>query len=249
MKLKSDSGGEGTRLLVLLHGLGATRHVWRPMIALGRWNGSWIAPDLRGHGASAHASGYTLQLHAADVAALLKSSGHWDEIVVVGHSMGGAIALALASDQSGIHPIHAFGLGIKVSWNNEELASMHKMASTPARLFGSRDDAIARYLKVSGLSGLVAAGSSEADAGVVQAENGWRLACDPACASVGAPQMAELMAAAYAPVHLARGETDTMVTHEQLAVYDPDARDLAGGHNAMLEQPRAVWDWIDEKLA
>ena len=41
-------------------------------------------------------------------------------------------------------------------------------------------------------------------------------------------------------------QTDAMVTHEQLAVYDAGARDLPGGHNAMVENPGAVWDWIDD---
>ena len=39
MKLASDRGGEGTRLLVLLHGLGATRKCGRPMLAASRWHG------------------------------------------------------------------------------------------------------------------------------------------------------------------------------------------------------------------
>ncbi len=249
MKLKSDIGGEGTRLLVLLHGLGATRHVWQSMIALDRWDGCWIAPDLRGHGASAHAPDYALGLHAADVAELLQAAGHWDEIVVVGHSMGGAVALALASGWFGILPSYVFGLGIKVSWNPDELASLHKMSATPARLFERKEEAIARYLKVSGLSGLVAPDSFEAAAGVAQSGNGWRLAYDPATASIGAPPMPALIAAARAPVHLARGETDTMVTHEQILEYDREPRDLPGGHNAMVENAGVVWDWIEGNIA
>jgi pimeloyl-ACP methyl ester carboxylesterase len=249
VKLESDIGGEGARLLVLLHGLGATRHVWRPMAALGRWNGRWIAPDLRGHGASAHASNYTPDHHAADVAELVQNAGHWDEIVVLGHSMGGAIALNLASGRFGIQPAHAFGLGIKVSWSDSELSSLRKTASTPARLFESKDEAVARYLKVSGLSGLIAPDSPEVTAGVAQSGNGWRVAYDPASASIGAPPMRALIAATRAPVHLARGETDTMVTHDQLLEYDPQARDLPGGHNAMVENARAVWDWIEGHLA
>lgn len=249
MKLESDRGGEGPRLLVLLHGLGATRHVWRPLLAGGRRQGSWLAPDLRGHGASPHATSYGLGQHAADVAELVQSDGAWEEIVILGHSMGGAIALALASGWFAIHPARVFGLGIKVAWTDEELAGMRKMAATPARSFETKDDAITRYLKVSGLVGLIAPDSAEAEAGVAETESGWRLAFDPATASIGPPPMRELLAAARAPIHLARGETDALVTQEQLAAFDADAADLRGGHNVMVENPAAVWDWIESKSA
>lgn len=249
MKLEADRGGDGPRLLVLLHGLGATRHVWRPLLASGRWQGSWLAPDLRGHGASPHAISYGLGQHAADVAELVQDAGAWEEVVILGHSMGGAVALALASGWFGTQPACVFGLGIKVAWSDDELGGMRKMAATPARTFETKDEAIARYLKVSGLAGLIAPESAEAAAGVTHAESGWRLAFDPATASIGPPPMRELLAAARAPIHLARGETDALVTHDQLAAYDSDASDLRGGHNVMVENPTAVWDWIESKSA
>jgi pimeloyl-ACP methyl ester carboxylesterase len=248
MKLTFDRGGDGPRLLVLLHGLSATRHVWTNFIATGHWKGSWIAPDLRGHGASAHADDYSLDAHAADIAELVRDAGEWSEVVVLGHSMGGAIAIALASGAYGIAPAQVFGLGIKVAWNDDELAALRKMPAMPVKLFATRDEAIGRYLKVSGLSGLIARDSTNALAGVVETQDGWRLACDPATASVGAPPMKELVAAARAPIHLARGAADAMVSHGQLTVFDLRARDLPGGHNAMVENPDAVWDWIDETL-
>jgi pimeloyl-ACP methyl ester carboxylesterase len=249
VKLEADRGGEGPRLLVLLHGLGATRHVWNPLLAGGRWRDSWLAPDLRGHGSSPHATNYGLGQYAADVAELVQSAGAWEEIVVLGHSMGGAVALALASGWFGIQPSRVFGLGIKVAWSEEELAGMRKLAATPARSFETKDDAVARYLKVSGLAGLIAPNSEEAAAGVAQSGAGWRLAFDPATASIGRPPMRELLAAARAPIHLARGETDALVTHDQLAAFDADATDLRGGHNVMVETPAAVWDWIESKSA
>jgi len=252
MTLDAECGGEGPRLLVLLHGLGATREVWQPMLATAdiHWNGSWIAPDLRGHGRSAHAQSYALGQHAADVSELVLGSGVWNEIVVVGHSMGGAIALALASGWFGIAPARVFGLGIKVDWIPEDVSQLAKMATAPVRIFESRDAAIDRYLKVSGLGGLVAPDSAAATAGVVVNKNGWRLAADPATASVGALRMHALTASAQARIHLARGSTDAMVTREQLVAFDPSAVDLAGlGHNAMVEGPEAVWRWIREQLA
>ncbi|MBV8798317.1 MAG: alpha/beta fold hydrolase, partial [Alphaproteobacteria bacterium] len=154
MRLAVDRAGEGDRLLVLLHGLGATRQVWQPMLqnADAKWNGRWIAPDLRGHGASQGAPpAHSLGFHAADVAELVLVSGSWSEIAVLGHSMGGAVALALASGWFGFTPTRVFGLGIKVNWSAEELAKMREFAASPARTFSSKKEAVARYLKVSGL--------------------------------------------------------------------------------------------------
>jgi pimeloyl-ACP methyl ester carboxylesterase len=238
VKLEADRGGTGDRLFLLLHGLGATRKVWSRLAPLVQ--GRWIAPDLRGHGASAHAANYSIGVHAADVAAFADGA----EIVVVGHSMGGAVALALASGWFGVSPRAVFGLGIKVQWSEDELAGLRKLAASQPKIFPTREEAIARYLKVSGLHGLVDTDPS----GVAEAEGGWRLACDPAAASVGPPAMRELLAAAEAPIHLARGEGDAMMTHAQLAAFDKDARDLPGGHNVMVENPGAVWDWIVGRL-
>ncbi len=247
MNLAMDRGGTGERLLVLLHGLAATRQVWRPMLrsAGDRWRGSWIAPDLRGHGASAHAAGYALGSHAADIGELVLGSGNWRKVVVLGHSMGGAVALALASGRFGFTPAPVFGLGIKVAWSDEERAGMQRIASTTPRHFAAEAEAAERYLKIAGLSGFVASDCLEATAGIRETEHGWRLAYDPAAASIGPPPMQALLAGAQCPMHLARGESDALVTRDQLRAYDGNAEDIAGaGHNAMVETPNAVWSWV-----
>jgi pimeloyl-ACP methyl ester carboxylesterase len=236
MKLAFDRGGDGDRLLVLLHGLGADRHVWQAMLSGNRWDGSWIAPDLRGHGASAHADSYALEAHAGDVAETIGAGRR--EITVLGHSMGGAVALALASGAYGVLPRRVFGLGIKVAWNDDELAGLERMASAPVKYFATREEAAARYLKVAGLA------ASDHPA-IVEGESGWRLAADPAAARIGPPSMTELIAATRAPFHLARGAADRMVSLEQLCAYDSEAVDIPdAGHNAMIDQPGEVWDWV-----
>jgi len=126
MKLAYDHGGEGDKLLVLLHGLGATRHVWKPILAQARWTGRWIAPDLRGHGASPHAGDYSLAAYADDIGKLVNAHAPSNEIVVLGHSMGGAVALELASGSYGFTPKQVFGVGIKVLWNDDERAGMRR---------------------------------------------------------------------------------------------------------------------------
>jgi pimeloyl-ACP methyl ester carboxylesterase len=162
--------------------------------------------------------------------------------------MGGAVALLLASGWFGLVPTRVFGLGIKVDWNEEERTKLREFAASPARTFTTKEEAVARYLKVSGLAGLVPPVLGIAQAGVIEENGTWRLAASPATASVEPPSMQALLGTAQCPVHLARGETDTLVTLDQLKTYDPDAVNLAGGHNAMVEKPEALWAWLAGKL-
>ena len=80
--------------LVLLHGLGATGHVWDSFIETVNWSGRVIAPDLPGHGAAAWADSYSFGAMASDVSDLL---GVDEPYVVLGHSMGGGVGAALST--------------------------------------------------------------------------------------------------------------------------------------------------------
>ena len=112
--------------------------------------------------------------------------------------------------------------------------------------FDSRDDAADRYLRVSGLTGLLTPNDAAVDAGLREEDGPWRLAMDPAAFGVGAPDMPRLLAAARARVTLARGEHDPMVTDEQLAQLRVMRITFPGlGHNAHVEDPAAVAALLD----
>jgi pimeloyl-ACP methyl ester carboxylesterase len=235
--LRVHQGGSGEPLLVLLHGLGATGDVWnawRPLLAR-RWPGRWIAPDLPGHGGSPPLAGYTFDGFAAAVADVVQPSSH---IVVLGHSLGGVVGLTMASGRFPVPVKAVIGLGIKTAWTAEDLDRAQAFARRPAIWFASRDEAAARYLRVSGLAGLLSADDEAVDAGLREQDGQWRLAMDPAAFAVGAPDMAGLLARSQAPVTLARGEHDPMNTDEQLAELGVPAVTLPGlGHNAHVQSP------------
>jgi non-heme chloroperoxidase len=89
--------GDGA-LVLLLHGWATSSMVWQPV--LDRWQGSerLLALDLRGAGFSDKPqTGYTLEQHAQDVAAVLAALAQ--PVVLVGHSFGGMIAQRVALDQ------------------------------------------------------------------------------------------------------------------------------------------------------
>jgi 3-oxoadipate enol-lactonase len=92
--------GDGMPPVVLLHGLGGDPSDWSAQIPAldGR---CVVIPDLRGFGASIDATGpYSVERHAEDLLGLLRHLGV-EVVDLVGHSMGGAIALQFALDHPG----------------------------------------------------------------------------------------------------------------------------------------------------
>ena len=83
-----------TPTLLLIHGLGATNGVWADVLAELDWPSQVINAELPGHGAAAPSDDYTVGAMAAQVAA---TCANGEEVIAVGHSLGGAVALCLAS--------------------------------------------------------------------------------------------------------------------------------------------------------
>src|SRR5215210_5381144 len=82
--------------VVLIHGITSSAETWRPAMRALAAGHTVIAPDLLGHGASAKPRGdYSLGAYASGVRDLLAALGH-DRATVVGHSLGGGVAMQMA---------------------------------------------------------------------------------------------------------------------------------------------------------
>lgn len=81
--------------IVFLHGFATDRNIWRWVIPLLRVRNRVITPDLPGHGSALTTPAQSIGDLAAAIAATLEAEGISDAHVV-GHSLGGATALALA---------------------------------------------------------------------------------------------------------------------------------------------------------
>jgi pimeloyl-ACP methyl ester carboxylesterase len=245
MKLWHREGGHGgERRLVLVHGLGANADVWQRLEkSIDR---RWIAPDLRGHGRSPHQPPYGYAMYAADVAELLQQG---EEVDIVGHSMGGVVGMALASGWFGMKVRKVVAFGVKIRWAPDEAQKLHALARTPPKLFDTREQAIERYLKVSGLFGLVEASDPAALSGVRPEGEKWRMAADPMINAAAGPEFAPLVRAMQSPLKLGAGSKDPMVNAGDMAPYDPQPRIIEGaGHNAQVEKPAELWEWIRQEL-
>ncbi|MGD9934176.1 MAG: alpha/beta fold hydrolase [Dehalococcoidia bacterium] len=90
-----DWGGSG-RPVLFLHATGFSRGCWRPMASELAERCRPILVDLRGHGGStALDRPYVWAQLADDVGGLISGQG-WKDVVLVGHSVGGATAVEVA---------------------------------------------------------------------------------------------------------------------------------------------------------
>jgi pimeloyl-ACP methyl ester carboxylesterase len=110
--------GDGP-VLLLIHGMAGTCENWREVIEPLARNHTVIAPDLPGHGVSAGGPGdYSLGNLAAGLRDLLLVLGH-DRATLVGHSLGGGIAMQFAYQfpemVDRLVLVSSGGLGLEVS--------------------------------------------------------------------------------------------------------------------------------------
>jgi pimeloyl-ACP methyl ester carboxylesterase len=83
-------------VLLLVHGMGGGYENWREVIEPLARHYTVVAPDLPGHGTSAAGNGdYSIGALAVSLRDLLFALGH-ERATVVGHSLGGGIAMQLA---------------------------------------------------------------------------------------------------------------------------------------------------------
>jgi pimeloyl-ACP methyl ester carboxylesterase len=88
--------GDQGPVLLLIHGITGSSAHWEPIMPLLAERFTVIAPDLLGHGESAKPRGdYSLGAYATGARDLLIALGH-RRATVVGHSLGGGIAMQFA---------------------------------------------------------------------------------------------------------------------------------------------------------
>jgi len=151
-----DYGSPGAPLLVLVHGGRDHARSWDFVAAPLRERYHVVAPDLRGHGDSAWAVGsqYAMPDYLLDLNQLLRHIGE-RPVVLVGHSLGGAIVLQYAGTYpdrvsrvvaiEGLGPPPAMILDKPVEERLDEwIRTMELLASRQPRRYASLTEAGAR---------------------------------------------------------------------------------------------------------
>ncbi|MBO9680998.1 MAG: alpha/beta fold hydrolase [Acidovorax sp.] len=102
-----DGGGPPLVPLVVLHGLFGSAAQWHHIAAPLSARAPVLAVDLRNHGASPHADAMDYECMAGDLRELLDAQGI-ARVRIVGHSMGGKVAMAFAL----LHPERTEALAV-----------------------------------------------------------------------------------------------------------------------------------------
>lgn len=96
-----EARGQGTPTLILIHCWCGNQTFWKNQLDLLARNHEVITLDLPGHGESTRTrSAYTISSYGDDVAQLVTDL-HLDHVILIGHSMGGPVALAAAAKLKG----------------------------------------------------------------------------------------------------------------------------------------------------
>jgi pimeloyl-ACP methyl ester carboxylesterase len=241
MRLVVDQRGEGSAV-VFLHGFPLDRDLWAAQreALSDRWR--VITPDLRGHGASPAPAGvYRMHELAQDVLETVEGP-----LVVVGHSMGGYVALALAEEA----PERVRGLVLvnsRTAADPPEAAHKRLDSASKVEATGSVETTIEAMLPK-----LFAPGTAESRPDLV-AEWSNRMRRTAPAGVAGAllgmaerPDRAAILSSAKFPVLLLAGEEDQIIPAEEamtMATLSPRCELVvlpAVGHMAPVEDPRGT---------
>lgn len=218
-----------------------------------------LAPDLAGHGRSEWrpaGGSYALTDHLPDLLALLDAEG-WAQCVLLGHSMGGAIAslLAVAAPErvQALISLDALGpLSLAEADAPARLRRSLRARSEPTprrRLFASVEDAAAQRAQLNALS--PAQALPLAERALKPTEGGWIWAADPrlqlpSALPLSEAQVQALLAAIACPALVLAAETpDPRLPRLEVqarlgCVPQAVCLRLPGGHHLHLAEPERV---------
>ncbi len=218
--------------LILVHGAGGNHLGWPP--ELRRLPGYAVyAVDLPGHGRSAPPGRSSITTYTDDVAALIDGLG-LENAVIIGHSMGGAIAQMMALR----HPDKT--AGIILIGTGARLPVSDAILEKALTNFEETAAFVSKYAWARGVpEPLIAEGyKTMMDTGA-QVTHGDYVACNAFDVSDRLPQIT-------VPTLVIAGSTDMMTPHKLgqfIADHIPNAKLVTiegGGHMMMLEQPEKV---------
>jgi pimeloyl-ACP methyl ester carboxylesterase len=96
IRIVFEAAGTGRPALVFVHGWSCDRTFWAEQVATFARAHRVVAVDLAGHGASGRGrTAWTMAAFGADVAAVVESLA-LDDVVLIGHSMGGDVVVEAA---------------------------------------------------------------------------------------------------------------------------------------------------------
>ena len=240
--------------LVLVHGGAAHAHWWdhiAPLLTAGR---RVLAIDLSGHGDSGRRDAYSLDGWAREVLAVARDGGISGPPVIVGHSMGGFVALRAAglfgTDLQGIVVIDSPVQDV----TPEDQAARQQRAFGPLRVYPTQAAAIARFHPIPDQPSLPYVLQHVAQTSIRAVDGGWSWKFDPAVfgRGQGAPHLLRQLDCRVALFHAEHGivpPKTTELMYDSLGQRAPMIEIPAAGHHVMLDHPIALVTGLRTLLA
>jgi len=234
--------GKGEPALVFIHGWSCNRSVWKKQVPFFKKKYRVVTLDLAGHGRSGKERAvYSLEAFGEDVAAVVRAI-HAPQVVLLGHSMGGAVIIEAAE----IMPDRVIALvGIDTMQDFEEAHTAEQIKEIVKPFkddFKKATDSFVRSMFV-----------KDTPAGFMREIIGMMTHADPA---VGISAMEELFAASYVE-HPPKINVPVWVLNADLWPTNPEVNRkyvpefnlsiMPGrGHFLMLESPGEFNKRLDE---
>jgi pimeloyl-ACP methyl ester carboxylesterase len=238
------SGAEGSPTLLLIHGGGAHTGWWHLLTPLLEDEWRAVAIDLSGHGGdSDRRPEYALEHWVEEVVAVAEAIGD-PNLVLVGHSMGGGVALATAA----LAPTLPRGVALLDSavWWPGLMRLEGKVRPT---VYPTREAAIAAF-RLMPPQPVISRAAEEwlAPMSIAPRDGGWTWKWDPAALhSFDSAAVRELLPRVRCPVvEIIGGESD-LVTAEAMEMLEEEMRtpvpciEVPGAyHHVILDRPAEV---------
>ncbi len=245
--------GEPGRDCILVHGVAAHSHWWDHIAPALAGRRSVVAMDLSGHGDSGRRAAYSREQWASELKAVADAAG-MDRPVVVGHSLGGMVALrAAAMFPERFAALAAIESNVMAE-RRPEGDDPAVLLRRPLRVYGTRAEAVSRWRPLPEEPVLDVVAWHVAEHSVGAADGGWTWKFDPEVFAEAVMLQGELRPLGI-PVAVYRGENGS-VTVEVLAriaeLIGLGARTVTlpgAGHNVMLGVPERLTEVLSGLLS
>ena len=247
--------------LILLHGGAAHAHWWDHIAPVLAQDYRVIAPDLRGHGDSSWTvpAAYEIDDYVADLQGLIAAL-ELEKPVLLGHSLGGFIALAYATARA--ETLRALiVVDIRARLSSSRL--MHLLQAMPAPIYKNEHDLLRRFrllpAETQASAELFQAIARHSVAAIQDGQDGrFQLKSDRAALTRSPRDLSAQLSSVTCPCLFIRGRDSKTLSAQALAemlASCPDARGIeipGASHHVFLDQPEAflqvVQQFLDERV-
>lgn len=239
-------GVAGEPLIVLVHGGAANSSWWDHIGPHLADHHRVIAIDLEGHGNSDHADDYSLETWAMQVRQVALAESQ-QKPVIIGHSMGGFVALTAAREFGDeLRGVAVIDSPVREMPAESRIWFREKMAERPVRRMDDRAELVSRFRTIPAEdSQLEYVRRNIAEQSVQQYSDGWGWKFDRNI-FMRSHMSPDQVAQVSCEVALIRGENGmatldiTSEVLERLGGRAPVTLILEAGHHIMLDQPVAL---------